>query len=331
MFSTQQSLVNSHLPINPPVPPQRTERPITVTFQDAPFLDSRRSASIADIRKAAEDFVQVSYPDHTELPFHGKRHPFQVAEDSTRFIKRIESEGKTVNRDALYVASFLHDIFYKAPFEKSGFSSREHLAGHRSYEFLRTVGAEEDFARLVEKTIYATDFRTTARTLEEKVMKAGDLFNVGDLYTLFRENAHLLHQEQQLVTGTSSSFSSFVKGAINYLGLYAFREIDASQWARLPNGASEWHVGFVQNAMTLYLEHNDGNARWQIIVADSKMHHEILDAIADSDTMYVVQLEGEENRETLLFDINTKKRELRLTSPVLVVPPSYGLKLDPTL
>lgn len=329
MFSAQQALSNNHLPINPPVLPQITERPMTVTFQDAPFLPTRRNATMAEIRKAVEDFVQISYPDHTELPFHGKRHPYQVAEDSTRFIKRIEHEGGTVNKDALYVASLLHDIFYKAPYEKSGFSSREHLAGHRAYEFLRTIGADEDFARLVEKTIYATDFRTTATTLEEKVMKAADLFNVGDLYTLFRENAHLLHEEQQLVTGTTSSFSSFVKGAINYLGLYAFREIDASQWARLPNGASEWHIGFVQNAIALYLEHNDGNARWKIIDADNKSSNEILDMVSDSDTMYVIHLEGEESRERLLCEVNAKKREWKLASPVLIVPPSNGLKYSP--
>ena len=83
--------------------------------------------------------------------------------------------------------------------------------------------------------------------------------------------ASLLHEEQQLVTGTPSSFSTFVKGAINYLGLYAFREIDASQWARLPNGASEWHVGFVQNAITLYMEHNEGNARYK--TCDSHQNH----------------------------------------------------------
>ncbi len=244
-------------------------------------------------------------------------------------MKRIESEGRTVNKDALYVASLLHDIFYKAPYEKVGFSSREHLAGHRSYEFLRTMGAEEAFARVVERTIYATDFRTTALTLEEKVMKAADLFNVGDLYTLFKENAHLLHEEQQLVTGTPSSFSTFVKGAINYLGLYAFREIDASQWARLPNGASEWHVGFVQNAITLYMEHNEGNARWQIVDGGRNERNSILDAVRDSETMYVIHLEGEEDRENLLFEINAKKREWKLTSPVLVVPPSYGLKVEP--
>jgi hypothetical protein len=329
MFSTQQVHPHSYQPINPPLPPQLTDRPMTVSFQDAPFVAPRKCATVSELRKAAEDFVQVSYPDHTELPFHGKRHPYQVAEDSTRFVRRIESEGKTVNKDALYVASLLHDIFYKAPYEKVGFSSREHLAGHRSYEFLRSEGADEEFARLVERTIYATDFRTTALTLEEKVMKAADLFNVGDLYSLFKENAHLLHEEQQLVTGNPSSFSTFVKGAINYLGLYAFREIDASQWARLRNGASEWHVGFVQNAVTLYMEHKEGDARWQIIDGSAHERNAILDAIGDSDTMYIIQVEDEENRERLLFDINAKKREWKLTSPVLVVPPSYGLNVEP--
>lgn len=331
MFSTQQIHPHSYQPINPPLQPQPTGRPITVVFQDAPFIPSRKSTTLSEIKIAAQEFVAESYPDHTELPFHGKRHPYQVAEDSTRFVRRIESEGKSVDKDALYVASLLHDIFYKAPYEKCGFSSREHLAGHRSYEFLRTIGAAEDFSRIVERSIYATDFRTTALTLEEKVMKAADLFNVGDQYKLFKENAHLLHEEQQLVTGTSSTFSHFVKGAISYLGLYAFREIDASQWARLLSGASEWHVGFVQNAITLYIEHHDGNARWQIIEGANAERVAILNAVRDPDTMYVIQLEGEENRENLLFEINAKKREWKLTSPVLVVPPSYGLHLEPML
>jgi len=74
MFSTQQ--LQSYQPTNPPLVPQPTARPMTILFQDAPFISSRKSATMSEIRKAAEDFVPLSYPEHTELPFHGKRHPY---------------------------------------------------------------------------------------------------------------------------------------------------------------------------------------------------------------------------------------------------------------
>jgi hypothetical protein len=53
---------------------------------------------MSEIRQAVESFLPMSYPGHTELPFHGIRHPYQVAEDSTRFIERIESEGKYISK-----------------------------------------------------------------------------------------------------------------------------------------------------------------------------------------------------------------------------------------
>ncbi len=329
MLVTQQSQSFGPEPINPPVAPIPTDRPLTITFKNAPYLESRRTASMAEIRKATEEFIPNSYPDHTVLPFHGFEHPYQVARDSTRFIGRIQSESKCIDVDVLYVASLLHDIFYKAPFEQLGFSSREHLAGHRTYEILRTWGASEEFARAVERTIYATDFRTTALTLEEKVMKAADLFNIADAYDLFKANAMLLHQESQLVFGRSSSFADFVKGAINYLSLYAFREIDASQWARLPNGASEWHVGFARNAAALYIESNFGRARFSTFCADDLSTEDALRAVNDPDTMYVIEADGEEKRERLLHAIDAKKKLAGLNSPVLLVPPTYGLKIQP--
>ena len=328
MLVTQRNFPIVPDPIHAPVSPLKTERPLTVQFQDAPFVESRRQASISELRAFAECIIPTTYPEHTELPFHGKGHPYQVAQDSMIFIKRIEDEGKSVNRDALYISSLLHDIFYKASYQTLGFSSREHLAGQRSYEMLRMAGATEEFARAVERTIYATDYRTTAVTLEEKVMKAADLFNVADLFATFKSNAQLLCDEQQLLSGTSVTFQEFTKGAINYLGLYAFREIDASRWARLENGASEWHIGFTRNAARLFLEQCNGSSRLNVCQANNRPIEQLVELVNDQDTMYVIEAEGEELREQILNGINAHKRSHRIQSPVLVVPPTGGLSVE---
>lgn len=240
----------------------------------------------SELTKEIEALLPRIYPDSSTALFHNTSHALETRDIVLMLAQRAQESGAKVDAVALEHAALLHDAQYDQSPAALGMSSREHMHAAAAVSILRSLGSPEDHAQKVHTIIIATNARVEPQTIEEKLMRAADLFNLQNDYQQFRDNAYKLYQEAFSLHGQSEplTFSQFCRNQLRYLAIYALPLLHVTDMAtQSAKGASSWHEGFLRNAFRLFREEVNPKG---VIVADlspleqaSDMNHLNADAL----------------------------------------------------
>jgi len=195
------------------------------------------------IRKMRE---QTYLPDE-QAPYHGVSHPDVVWEKAKLLIDRCKQLGIAVDTKSLHDAIELHDALSHVDPKLLGFSSSEHLAATLTERFLVSVGHSQETAHTVGSIVMATNPDVRPRTPEEIIIRAADIWNIGNDYKEFVDATRSLHQEAMNRRQEEIPFKSFLVGSYGYLQKFLWPMLELTDTARDSEGRSVWHVNALRN------------------------------------------------------------------------------------
>ena len=248
------------------------------------FTPAKLTANISSFKSSPEEIsaivqsaTRICYPSSSILPYHGQGHPQVTWNYARKLIERVRACGITVNEHAVRDGVALHDAFSQIIPEFLGFKDPEHLASHFSYNFLRYHGASEEYARLVERIIVASNPFADPKLPEEIIMRAADLGNLQDEYAEFRGASLAFHREMELKAGKSIPWDSHLPGCYRYLSIFLWRMLAITPEAYDKEGRSRFHTNALQNLCRF--------AREQLKETPIEMVAEVLEADSKPSTL----------------------------------------------
>lgn len=201
-----------------------------------------------------ERLMPVLYPEMEHLPYHGLEHPQHVRERARILIERCRLHGIEIDQFSVKVieaAALLHDALAAIPPQTLGFQSAEELAAHFTFHLLIRYGVDAPTALRTAETIFGSHALCEPISIEQKILRAADLWNVGGSYPAFAEETNQLYRESLNLTGEQGSFLTFIRGSYAYLQLYLWRMIELTPEAHDSQGRSTWHMKAISNLHTL--------------------------------------------------------------------------------
>ena len=171
--------------------------------------------------------------------------------------KKTKKYGIDLDKAALQAAIIGHDCLLNVDQSALGFDSKEHTSAHYVYNTLRKLGAPEAFARKVETIIQATHVGVTPESVEQKIIRALDVRNIGGQYDDFLPNTRKLHREAVNVSGKDIPFEAFAQGCLGFLPGFLAHMIQVTPEATDSQGRSIWHTHAIDNLYRLFGETRD--------------------------------------------------------------------------
>lgn len=225
----------------------------------------RMNRNPIEITSDLEAHVKKLYGTESDLPYHGWHHIEATRKEAAILVERCKKAGVEVDEVTLDHAIICHDLLYSVDPKMFRFKSREELAAHYAYNLLRFYGADEEHARKVERIILATNFLVEPSGVEEMLMRAADLKNLGGSYSEFHGNTVKLWEEAKRLSGEEISFEDHVKRTLRFLPLYVWRFLRLTNDALNERGASAWHEKTLSNLIGIFSEINSGRDNIRVV------------------------------------------------------------------
>lgn len=210
-----------------------------------------------------EAYIANVYPNYA---YHNLEHAHDVAASGEDIAQRCRQAGIEVDVYKLRIAALLHDIFIHLDYKLFNQPSAEHLAAGESFSLLIRLNVREDWARDVSNIILATNPNIPAETLEQKAIKAADLYKVGGPVEDFLTGSFRLHHERFQHTGEISSLKSSFKRSMNYLNLFLRTMVELTPAARDDRGRSIFHTQAIGNILSFAQVLRDKNDKLIVVV-----------------------------------------------------------------
>lgn len=245
---------------------------------------------------------QTYLPDE-QAPYHGISHPDVVWEKATLLINRCEASGIPVDKKSLRDAVELHDALCHVDPKLLGFSSAEHLAATLAQRFLLSCGYSQDAAQKVGTIVMATHPDVRPRTPEEIIIRAADIWNVGNDYQGFVDATRLLHKEAENRHGEEIPFERYLVGSYGYLQKFLWPMLELTEAARDSEKRSLWHINAIRNLSRQWRE-TFGNET--PVIAEFFHNGPISPYPASQPHTFYIALHPDENRREEALEINRK-------------------------
>jgi hypothetical protein len=252
----------------------------------------------------------------------------QIRNWTNELVGRVVAAGGQVDAVALDHAVLLHDALFFVAAHRLGFSSKEELAATYACNTLRDLGAPEEHAVKVWHLIMATHVLVDPQTPEEVIIRAADLKNVGGDYALFRDSTKRLHREAGkldeagALLGHQISFELFVRRALRYLALYAWRFLQLTADAG-KSQTSGWHYRAIRNMLQLFVEIHGGD-RDKVCVCvhiPKPGHTTIIDTRGIRESEFFIGVVADDRtREEQLFKTHQLTEGVETPAPIIFIP-----------
>jgi hypothetical protein len=191
--------------------------------------------------------------------YHGVSHPDEVFERAMRLADVVDHYGIIVDRLALGIAAYCHDVdFGLDPRDiwivENGVhrqaASKEDVSRYLTTQELRRRGCTDRLIKLVDGCIAGTNPLNPLDGVEAQILAAADIQPVGvGTPAEFLANTRKLQRESRALTGKNSTLANFLRGSVNYLGLFTSRRIQLTPRYYSANGRSAWHEGAFRNML----------------------------------------------------------------------------------
>ncbi|RME34809.1 MAG: HD domain-containing protein [Gammaproteobacteria bacterium] len=192
-----------------------------------------------------------------ELPYHNFGHVQRTLADAERLLARYREQGIPVDEDVVRYALLFHDAGYREDHSALGYPSKEAYSAAIAREHLGRHGMPESFIEQVERAILATEHQARGETLEERIVRAADLYQLAADYEVFRENSERLRREAALLTGREQGDGEWRERVERIVGSYAAEDLDLGPWFR-DRGTGDSFPELIRENLRRYLEELDG-------------------------------------------------------------------------
>lgn len=282
---------------------------------------------ISDVMRDCERVARAVYAPQEMLRFHNwSGHIGEMDKVATILCNRCEQYGVSVDRDALKVAMWLHDTMIGVREGIFGMTCKEQLSSFYAYNVLRQLGAPETFARKVEGIINATHVDVIPETIEQKLIRAVDISNIGGPYSAFFPNTMRLYEEARNVSGSELSFEQFTNGALRFLGGYLAPMLQITPEAVDESGRSVWHTQAISNVANLHRESRTvpGQARVIAELGLDSAHSSVLRSRGLKSNELFVGVASEDMARDALEVARVLQQRWDSLVPIFFVPGSPG-------
>lgn len=236
-----------------------------VAGSDAPRAGVQQSTLLGDL---VERFrVEMRRLYDPQLPYHNWDHAVQVHDKAMKLADLCESFGMTVKREALACACLGHDALFVIRPSVLKHATKEDVACQVIANTLLEMGAPKWFADEVQGIIVATKHGVAPLTIEQKIIRAADLGNVGGDYAQFRENTTRLFEEAKYLNEVTDSLATWTPKCLNFLAEFVWPFIQLTPAALDERNVSAWHTKAMANVRELLLEVQGPAAEFKVIGA----------------------------------------------------------------
>jgi predicted metal-dependent HD superfamily phosphohydrolase len=174
---------------------------------------------------------------YTNLPYHNQHHAKTVTEHARELAFRALREGLDVNLTQITLAALLHDSGYEhAP--KT--ITREQHSANLTAKLLQKWGYTEHI-QAVQEIILATEKGTPPKTLEQQIVRAADLKDIGGAWETFKTNSINLKEEAEYLSGKQITQGAWNTGTCQIIGYYLSQDINITSGYYDTDGTSTWH------------------------------------------------------------------------------------------
>ena len=268
-----------------------------------------------------EAMLESLYPTVDVAPFHNVGHARETRDHALRFAARAREYGVDVDCVALEQAALLHDARYDIAPSSMGLPSREDVHAFFAYNVLRSEGADDRHALKVARIIMGTNSMIEPQSIEEKILRAADLFGFSEPYDVFREGGQRLYQEMYSLGGVMEPvpYSEFARKQLSYLSLYLWPALDITPSYNNPRGQSGWHEGALTNLIGLFRAEVCPAGK---VVADltGDLTDKVWREALGGDSLVVRVHRDQSVREAMLADMRSVAEGITPKPPVFVVP-----------
>ena len=188
-----------------------------------------------------------------ELPYHNFGHVQRTLADAEQLLIPFREQGVPVDEAVVRYALLFHDAGYREDHTALGYPSKEAYSAAIAREHLSRHGMPESFIERVERAILATEHQARGETLEERIVRAADLYQLAADYAVFRENSERLRQEAALLSGREQSDGEWRERVERIVGSYAAEDLDLGPYFR-DRGSGDSFPERIRENLRRYLE-----------------------------------------------------------------------------
>ena len=208
--------------------------------------------------------IDQAAPYYLAAGFHVGEHRLEVLDAAQVLSALALSQGIQVDGQVVVLAANWHDAgMALSPndvyiHEDNGVRpahSSEEIAAELFDRAGQRVGAPKRLIHAVKGAIVSTNPMVPPKSTEAKILAAADVHGVGfDPYDEFVSNTRALWDEAKWRQARDIDWPDFVRGSMQYLGLFIARDIRLTQRYFDEQRRSAWHLGAVENILGLSRE-----------------------------------------------------------------------------
>lgn len=198
-----------------------------------------------EIEKIASQYYDES------LPYHNFDHARAVVKKGEQIVQKCREEDIAVDESVVYYALLFHDAGYHEDHFEKGFDSKEEYSAYLADSVLAKRGFNKELINKVKAAIMSTRSGGNCFSIEDKVVRAADLWGLAADYDVFKENTIRLKKEHEMMTGEQISWGKWKEMAINTVELFLEEEMDITSDYFDGDGNSKFHKDARKNLKTL--------------------------------------------------------------------------------
>lgn len=207
-------------------------------------------------RLEAYPLEQISKLYSNKLKYHNFNHALKVTHSALMLVDRCKRYNIVVREQVVIWATLLHDAGYQFNHTSRGFATKEDYSAYIAKSFLKEQNVPEIIADEVIACIISTHSRAPFVTVEQKIVRAADLWGLAENYKEFKKNTLLLKMEYEFLTKQTISMSEWIKLTKNNLRSYLFEKIVLTPEYANKEGKSHFHQGAKANLLSLTKEYS---------------------------------------------------------------------------
>jgi hypothetical protein len=267
-----------------------------------------------ELQRALNEFVSRTYLPDSQLPYHGQSHPHEILRHAATLTERAKKYGITVDELALQRAALLHDLLGHLNPKFFGFSTSESFSGSVALNFLLSQGCSESEAKKVQQIIHASNPFIEPVSIEDKILRAADLWNLGSPYENFKSSTLKYHRELELQRGSLIQIHDYLRESYAYLRFFVWRALDITAESRDSHGRSTWHMSMLENLLRFHSEVLGGNSSRIVAEVCPERSAPTVLALGRND-FYLCLAESEEQRQTIVTHLTKSKHPFAFAIP----------------
>jgi HD superfamily phosphodiesterase len=192
-------------------------------------------------RLEAYPLEQISKFYSDRLEYHNFNHALDVAKVGLMLTDRCKRYGLLVREQVVVWACLLHDAGYHLDHHLRGFFTKEDHSAYLAKKFLREQGIAQSVVDEVVMCIISTHSLAPFNSIEQKIVRAADLWNLAEEYGVFKRNTLKLKAEHEHLTKNKVTMKEWIGMTRKTLSRYLSEKIALTPEYADEDGKSHFH------------------------------------------------------------------------------------------